>query len=97
MYYPYVTIGRDTEVTYSKSYMHKGIRCIDVCVERATENDLVNITVWMPFVIVKDSYGMSETEKNKWIEFIKKNFTLISEISYREELIEPRERKKYHV
>ena len=36
MYYPYVTIGRDTEVTYSKSYMHKGIRCIDVWVERAT-------------------------------------------------------------
>ena len=28
MYYPYVTIGRDTEVTYSKSYMHKGIRCM---------------------------------------------------------------------
>ena len=26
MYYPYVTISRDTEVTYSKSYIHKGIR-----------------------------------------------------------------------
>mgnify|MGYP003299254097 CR=1 FL=1 len=86
MLYPYMTIGEDEiEVTYGKAYMHKGVRCIDVCVERATENDLINVIVSMPFVRVKQSYGMSNMEINSWVSFIKKNYTLISEMSLREE------------
>ena len=82
MLYPYMTIGNDiTEITYSKAYKLNGIRCIDVCVEVATENDLVNVIVQMPFCKVKKSYGMDNDTLLKWINFIKKNYTLINELS----------------
>ena len=86
MLYPYMTIGNDiTEITYSKAYKLNGIRCIDVCVEVATENDLVNVIVQMPFCRVKKSYGMDSNTINIWINFIKKNYTLINEMSMRNE------------
>lgn len=86
MKYSYMTIGKDiTEITYSKSYNINGIRCIDVCIETATQNDLVNVIVQMPFALVKKSYGMDNVTIQNWINFIKKNYTLINEMSIRNE------------
>ena len=88
MIYPYMTIGEDeTEITYSKPYMFRGVRCIDVCVETATDSDLINIVVQMPFVNIKSVYGMDNNTVNRWVSFIKKNYTLINEMSLRNEVV----------
>lgn len=55
------------------------LRC--VCVETATENDLIYIIVQMPFCNIKKTYGMDSDTMAKWVNFIKKNYTLIDELS----------------
>ena len=83
MMYPYMTLGDNTKITYSDAYYFNGLRCVDVFIERPTDDSLINVNIQMPFCKIKDSFGMSKKEIQYWIQFTQKNFTLIQEFSMR--------------
>lgn len=97
MIYPYMSIlAYNTEVTYGKSYTLRGVRCIDVFVERATKDSLINVMVQMPFCKIKESSGMSDQEIAYWVDFIKRNYSLIQEFSIREEAKIKKQHKRHN-
>lgn len=84
----YMTIGNnEATITYSNMYKLDTINCVDICIERATKDDLIHVIIQMPFCNIKETYGMGDNEISYWLNFSKKNYSFIQELAYRKSTV----------